>query len=76
MLAKTLFCLFVIYVLHVAVVFEKMLFLIGPVFNPRQRCGYSGSPFAGMYFFYTAGSRNGFHGMEPVGSRTQNQKTL
>ena len=27
--------------------------------NPHQRCGYSDSPFARIYFFHTSGSRNG-----------------
>ena len=44
--------------------------------NPHQRCGYSDSPFARIYFFYTAGSRNRFEGMESVWTRTQKQKTI
>ena len=36
------------------------------IFNPHQRCGYSDSPFARIYFFYTAGSGNGFEGMVSV----------
>ena len=46
------------------------------VLNPHQRCGYSDSPFARIYFFYTAGSRNRFEGMEPVATHTKKQKTL
>ena len=41
------------------------------VFNPHQRCGYSDSPFARIYFFYTAGSR---HGLEGVGCRVSPYK--
>ena len=37
-------------------------------FNPHQRCGYSDSPFARKYFFYTAGSRNGLEGVGGRGS--------
>ena len=44
--------------------------------NPHQRCGYSDSPFARIYFFYTAGSRNRFEGMEPVCTHTKKQKTI
>ena len=44
--------------------------------NPHQRCGYSDSPFARIYFFYTAGFRNRFEGMESVCTRTQKQKTI
>ena len=36
------------------------------MFNPHQRCGYSDSPFARIYFFHTAGSRNGLEGMVVV----------
>ena len=46
------------------------------VVNPHQRCGYSDSPFARIHYFYTAGSRNGFEGMEPVCRRTKNRLTL
>ena len=45
-------------------------------FNPHQRCGYSDSPFARIYFFYTAGSRNRFEGMESVCTHTEKQKTI
>ena len=44
--------------------------------NPHQRCGYSDSPFARIYFFYTAGSRNRFEGMEAVCRLTKKQKTI
>ena len=44
--------------------------------NPHQRCGYSDSPFARIYFFYTAGSRNRFEGMEAVCRHTKKQKTI
>ena len=44
--------------------------------HPHQRCGYSDSPFARIYFFYTAGSRNRFEGMESVCTRTQKQKII
>ena len=44
--------------------------------NSHQRCGYSDSPFARIYFFYTAGSRNRFEGMEPVCTQTKKQKTI
>ena len=37
------------------------------VFNPHQRCGYSESPFARIYFFYTAGSRNGLERVDGKG---------
>ena len=46
------------------------------MFNPHQRCGYSDSPFARIYFFYTAGSRNRFEGMEPVATHTKKEKTV
>ena len=46
------------------------------VINPHQRCGYSDSPFARIYFFYTAGSRNRFQGMEAVCTHTKKQKTI
>ena len=46
------------------------------VFNLHQRCGYSDSPFARIYFFYTAGSRNRLEGMEPVCTLTKKQKTI
>ena len=46
------------------------------IFNPHQRCGYSDSPFVRIYFFYTAGSRNGFQGMDPVCTHTKKQKTI
>ena len=29
------------------------------VIHRHQRCGYSNSPFANIYYFYTAGSKNG-----------------
>ena len=44
------------------------------LFNPHQRCGYNDSPFARIYFFYTAGSRNRFEGMESVCRHTKKQK--
>ena len=44
--------------------------------NPHQRCGYSDLPFARIYFFYTAGSRNRLEGMEPVCTLTKKQKTI
>ena len=47
-----------------------------PFIHPHQRCGYSDSPFARLYFFYTAGSRNRFEGMEPVCTHTKKQKTI
>ena len=53
--------------------YKKKHFL---VFHPHQRCGYSDSPFARIHYFYTAGSRNRFEGMEPVATRTQKQKTI
>ena len=34
--------------------------------NPHQRCGYSDSPFARIYFFYTAGSGNGLEEVDMV----------
>ena len=46
------------------------------ILNPHQRCGYSGSPFARIHFFYTAGSRNRFEGMDPVCRHTKKQKTI
>ena len=46
------------------------------IFNPHQRCGYSDSPFARIYFFKTAGSRNRFEGMEAVCRHTETQKTI
>ena len=46
------------------------------VINPHQRCGYSDSPFARIYFFYTAGCRNRFEGMETVCRPTKKQKTI
>ena len=45
------------------------------LFHPHQRCVYSDSLFARIYFFYTAGSRNRFEGMEPVATHTKTQKT-
>ena len=50
--------------------------LIGRLIHPHQRCGYSDSPFARIYFFYTAGSRNRFEGMNPVCTHTKKQKTI
>ena len=44
--------------------------------NPHQRCGYSDLPFARIYFFYTAGSRNGFEEMETVCRHTKKQQTI
>ena len=44
------------------------------VFHPHQRCGYSDSPFARIYFFYTAGSRNRFEGMERCADTRKNRK--
>ena len=44
----------------------RVVFKMDYLIHPHQRCGYSDSPFARIYFFYTAGSRNGFEGMEPV----------
>ena len=44
--------------------------------NPHQRCGYSDSPFARIHYFYTAGSRNGFEGMESVCTHPKKQKTI
>ena len=49
---------------------------IDEVINPHQRCGYSDSPFARIYFFYTAGSRNRIEGMEPVCRHTTKHKTI
>ena len=46
------------------------------LFHPHQRCGYSDLPFARIYFFYTAGSRNRFEGMEAVCPLTKKQKTI
>ena len=40
---------------------------LGPDINPHQRCGYSDSPFARIYFFYTAGSGNGLEEVDTVG---------
>ena len=51
-------------------------FLYGVMVNPHQRCGYSDSPFARIHYFYTAGSRNRFEGMEPVCTHTRKQKTI
>ena len=34
--------------------------------HPHQRCGYSDSPFARIYFFYTAGSRNELEEVDTV----------
>ena len=34
------------------------------VFNPHQRCGYSDSPSTRVQYFYTAGSRNGWTGVD------------
>ena len=36
------------------------------VVNPHQRCGYSDSPFASIYFFHTAGSGNGLEEVATV----------
>ena len=44
--------------------------------NLHQRCGYSDSPFARVHYFYTAGSRNGFEGMDLVFPGTENKLTL
>ena len=46
------------------------------IIHPHQRCGYSDSPFARIYFFYTAGSRNRFEGMESVCTHTKKQKNI
>ena len=46
------------------------------LFNPHQRCGYSDSPFARIHYFYTAGSRNRFEGMEAVCPHTKKHKTI
>ena len=43
--------------------------------NPHQRCGYSNSPFARVYFSYTAGSTNIFEGMDSVCWHTKKHKT-
>ena len=34
--------------------------------KPHQRCGYSDSPFARIYFFHTAGSGNGLEEVDTV----------
>ena len=34
--------------------------------HPHQRCGYSDSPFARIYFFYTAGPRNELEEVDTV----------
>ena len=34
--------------------------------NPHERCGYSDSPFARIYFFHTAGSGNGLEEVDTV----------
>ena len=52
------------------------LFQLQSLVNPHQRCGYSDSPFARIYFFHTAGSRNGFEGMEAVCRLMKKQKTI
>ena len=44
--------------------------------HPHQRCGYSDAPFARIHYFYTAGSRNRFQGMETVCRHTKKQKTI
>ena len=41
--------------------------------DPHQRCGYSDLPFARIYYFYTAGSRNGLEGVDS-GGRGQKKK--
>ena len=41
--------------------------LAADLINPHQRCGYSDSPFARIYYFYTAGSRNGLEGVDGGG---------
>ena len=46
------------------------------IVHPHQRCGYSDSPLARIYFFYTAGSRNRFEGMEAVCPHTKKHKTI
>ena len=46
------------------------------VIHPNQRCGYSDSPFVRIHYFYTAGSRNGFQGKEPVCTHTKKHKTI
>ena len=37
-----------------------------PFVNPHQRCRYSGSPFARIHYFYTAGSRSELQGVDKV----------
>ena len=44
--------------------------------HSHQRCGYSDSPFARIHYFYTAGFRNGFQGMEAVCRHTKKKKTI
>ena len=47
--------------------------------NLHQRCGCSDSPFARIHYFYTAGSRNRFEGMESVCTHyydTKKQKSI
>ena len=48
------------------------------VFNPNQRCEYSDSPFARIYFFHTAGSGNGLEEVDTVclGKLTPKKKTF
>ena len=53
-----------------------MLAGLAKFLNLHQRCGYSDSPFARIYFLYTAGSRNRFEGMESVCTHTKKQKTI
>ena len=47
--------------------------MIMNMIHPHQRCGYSDSPFARMYFFHTAGFRNRFEGMESVCTHTKTE---
>ena len=42
---------------------------IAMIFNRHQRCGYSNSPFARIYYFYTGGSRNGLQGVDSSGTQ-------
>ena len=55
--------------------FGGLFWVLKLLVNPHQRCGYSDSPFARIYFFYTAGSRNRLEGMDPVCTHTK-QKTV
>ena len=52
---------------------QKWLMLTHSIINPHQRCRGSDSPFARIYCFCTAGSRNGLEGLAAMGTRTQKE---